>query len=208
MQHFSLAVTCSFQCHANSELRDDMTRKFEVRLVLQQAHEFLQGLVVKAARAVEGGLYVDAKHHGCRICKACKTHGPPTPTPARDLMSIRNPVNHGARFEGDLFSALRHSPYVVRSFEFALVDGAVALDNTFDANSNYADRFWRIDQQQRNPDLRTENEMLYFDGKSSSSAVAEGQVFLTTIKQRRLVAFYVCICANDPRFVELIPNRY
>ncbi|THW06077.1 hypothetical protein D6D25_08138 [Aureobasidium pullulans] len=124
------------------------------------------------------------------------------------MQSIRNPVNHGARFEGDLFSALRHSPYVVRSFEFALVDGAVALDNTFDANSNYADRFWRIDQQQRNPDLRTENEMLYFDGKSSSSAVAEGQVFLTTIKQRRLVAFYVCICANDPRFVELIPNRY
>jgi hypothetical protein len=125
------------------------------------------------------------------------------------MQRVRNPINHGARFEGDVFSVLRHSPYVTRAFEFALADGAVSCNFAFDTTSTYAARFWQVDQRQRYPDLSDKAcELLLFDVKSTTSAIAGGQVYLTTFRQRREVAFFVCICANDPTFVELIPNYY
>lgn len=118
-------------------------------------------------------------------------------------------MNRGAELEGDIFSVLRQSPYVLRSFEFAVADGAVDCTRSFDSQTSFADRFWLADQQQRDPDPSDEpSKLLFFDVKSTTSAVAGHQIYETSINQRRHVAFYICICASEPGFVEIIPNRH
>ena len=47
-------------------------------------------------------------------------------------------------YEGDIFSVLWQSPFVVRSFEFALADGALDCANEFSPGTTYADRFWEM----------------------------------------------------------------
>lgn len=53
----------------------------------------------------------------------------------------------GALFEGDVFSVLWHLPFVIRSFEFALADGALDCNSSGedispdDSPSSWADRF-------------------------------------------------------------------
>jgi len=52
-----------------------------------------------------------------------------------EALSILTPLsirNSGARLEGDVFSILKQSPFVVRSFEFALADGAIDCTQSFD----------------------------------------------------------------------------
>ena len=113
--------------------------------------------------------------------------------------------NSGAVFEGDIFTVLASVPYLVRSFEFAVADGALDCDNSFPPNATYADRFWAVDQAQL-PTIP--KRLLLFDVKSKIAQLAGDQYYVTSIRQRREVAFYIGICVADPSFVELIPNLY
>lgn len=49
--------------------------------------------------------------------------------------------NHGAVYEGDIFSILKQSPLIVRAFEFARADTAIHCGGTFALDTPYADRF-------------------------------------------------------------------
>jgi hypothetical protein len=112
--------------------------------------------------------------------------------------------SRAAVFEGDIFAILLACPYVVRSFEFAVADGALDCSKEYSTETGFADRLWKVEQ-----DLRSDSashKLLLFDVKSSSARDAGEQVYITTIKQRRHVAFYLGVCASDPGFVELIPN--
>jgi hypothetical protein len=131
--------------------------------------------------------------------------------------------NRGARFEADIFSALFQDPKTIRSFEFGKVDGAIdCLDDIApttsqasedDANHlqeqlpSFAKRFWDLDEQFKiHPRSR---RLVPFDVKSTVYNVPHKQIYATTLAQSETTAFYICICAADPRYVELIPNvRY
>lgn len=127
------------------------------------------------------------------------------------LRAISGVTNIGSRYEGDVFSVLMKSPYVVRSFELALVDGAVDCTNAFNEPDswNYADRLWTAEYRQQNPDPRqVPSEFLPFDVKSVTASPAGHQEFVSSAQQMRYVAFYICIYANDPTFAALIPNYH
>ena len=115
--------------------------------------------------------------------------------------------NRGALFEGNIFSALWHLPFVVRSFEFALVDGTLDCNNDF-TGASYADRLWEVNQRSRREAVSgtTPNKLLHFDVKSSTAQDAGKLYYITTSQQQRHVAFFIGTCAADPSFVELIPN--
>lgn len=121
--------------------------------------------------------------------------------------SILNPLdnlllrNRSAVSEGDVFSILSHSPFVIRSFEFALVDGAIDCTHAHRADSSFADRLWATEQASLLSD--TTSELLLFDIKSSFNF---GHHYMSSVFQKRRVAFYICISSADPSFVELIPN--
>ena len=110
--------------------------------------------------------------------------------------------NRGARYEGDIFSTLQHSPYALRSWEFALADGAIYCNGSFDWGASFAGRFSGIEQAEGEVDL------LLFDVKSKISQEAGDQIYATTTRQEQDVAFYIGVCAADTSFVELIPNIY
>lgn len=113
--------------------------------------------------------------------------------------------NSGAVFEGDIFVVLTSLPYIVRSFEFAVADGALDCGNSFPPNATYADRFWAVEQEQL-PTIP--KKLLLFDVKSNIAQLAGHQYYVTSIRQRREVAFYLGVCVADPSFVELIPKLY
>ena len=73
--------------------------------------------------------------------------------------------NRGAGFEGDIFSILRHSPYIVRSAEFALVDGAIDCTRQYAHEEGYAARLW-VAQHLPPPD---QSDLLLWDAKSSAA---------------------------------------
>ena len=50
--------------------------------------------------------------------------------------------NRGTLYESDIFSILKHSPFVVRSFEFGLADGALDCTRQYDTPMTYAEWFW------------------------------------------------------------------
>ncbi|PVI01131.1 hypothetical protein DM02DRAFT_491548, partial [Periconia macrospinosa] len=106
-----------------------------------------------------------------------------------------------------IFAFLSTRADVCRSFEFAVADGALRL--TIDdqrPDLNYADRFWELEQRlSREPGSQV---LIPFDVKSRTSCKAEEQLYVTTVRQRQRVAFYICVCAANPRFVEVIPNRH
>lgn len=115
--------------------------------------------------------------------------------------------NRGAIYEGDVFSVLQHSPYVVRSFEFAVADGCISCDQEFDPSTNFADRLWEAIRNARSQEGKP-HRLVLFDIKSTVSETAGDQVYITTHRQRQLVAVFINICAADTKFVDLIPNRY
>jgi hypothetical protein len=115
-----------------------------------------------------------------------------------DTLLLRN---RSAVAEGDVFSILSRSPFVIRSFEFALVDGAVDCTNTHRIGSSFADRLWATEQASLLPDVTS--ELLLFDVKSSFNF---GHRYVSSVFQKRRVAFYICISSADPSFIELIPN--
>lgn len=113
-------------------------------------------------------------------------------------------LSRGAVFEGDVFSVLRHCPFIVRAFEFALADGAINCTCGYSPTMTYAERVWELSQTQ----LLNESQLLLFDVKSNIGQNAEKQIYFTNSRQRRDVAFYIGVCAADPSFVELIPNLH
>lgn len=134
---------------------------------------------------------------------------PLTTKPGESLATLLS--NRGALYEGEIFLALEHlfsvfseSSFVVRSFEFSLADGALDCAQDFDSGTSFVDRFFTIDQ--RLPSEET--TLVLFDIKGKVSLKAGDHIYSTTLKQRRQVAFYICICAADPTYVELIPNLY
>ena len=121
------------------------------------------------------------------------------------LRAIERAINlsRGALYEGDVFSLLKPSPYVVRGFEFSPVDGAIDCSREYDTGQGYGGRLWDV---QERPKLQAPSCFGLFDVKSSVGKVAGDQEFISTTEQKKLVAFYIGICAADPTFVELEPN--
>lgn len=121
-------------------------------------------------------------------------------------------ARRGAAFEADIFAVLLTCPLVIRSAEFALADGALyATPNVIPPIGNFTERFWKL-----NEDVRIDRGssrfwsrlLVLFDIKSKVSRRAEDQIYTTPVSQRARVAFYICICAANPSYVELIPNRH
>ncbi|KAL1599743.1 hypothetical protein SLS60_007547 [Paraconiothyrium brasiliense] len=132
--------------------------------------------------------------------------------------------NGGPRFEARAFAAMYHLPYVTRSAEFANVDGVLDCKTAAEENDHawasltlapgaiepasavvsFADRFYALIRfagaHHADPIL------VPFDVKSSSSHRPRDQQYHTSVDQRRCAAFYICFCAADPAFVEVIPN--
>lgn len=113
--------------------------------------------------------------------------------------------NRGAIYEGDVFSVLRTSPFVIRSFEFALADGAIDCTYSYKPSLSYADRYWSMYSRRYDSEAST---LLLFDVKSTIAEDSGDQVYITTVGQRRHVAFYIGINAADPTFVEVVPNYH
>lgn len=113
----------------------------------------------------------------------------------------------GQTLEGDIFQALKQSPHVVRSLEFALADGAIDCSRARPTNMSYAERLMHIFSFE--PDEEIMSEIVLFDVKSSSTDDEEShRVYKTVEGQRRRVGFWVCISAADPHWVDVIPNRH
>ncbi|GAB7356119.1 hypothetical protein MBLNU459_g6719t1 [Dothideomycetes sp. NU459] len=109
-----------------------------------------------------------------------------------------------AVYEGDVFSVLSHSPYIVRSSEFALGDGVIDCTRSYPHNMSFADRFWDLDQRQVVEEMAS--ELLLFDIKSSIGDAAGAQSYMANTNQQQETAFFLGICAADTSYVELIPN--
>ena len=119
-------------------------------------------------------------------------------------LAQRLALSRGALYEGDLFAILRRSPFVLRSFEFSLADGAVDCSREYDASLSYVRRLW--DAVSRGEHEQTASELIPFDVKSTVGSQAGDQQYITTAAQKRRVAFYIGIVAADPTFVDVIPN--
>ncbi|XP_014559609.1 hypothetical protein COCVIDRAFT_24093 [Bipolaris victoriae FI3] len=120
--------------------------------------------------------------------------------------------NRGTHFEAEIFSHLSCCPFVLRSYEFAIADGALyATLNSEPPTGSYTERFWQLNEQVRM--LRNTSEhwkriLVPFDIKSSVSNRPEDQRYITTVRQRARVGFYIAVCAINPEYVEIIPNRF
>jgi len=131
---------------------------------------------------------------------------PPSAVNSLDALDRLVLSNRGALYEGDIFSILKRSLFVIRSFEFALADGAIDCSGGCSPDTSFADRFWDVDQELLlNP---TSKKLVLFDVKSKVSQSAGDQIYSTTVGQRHHVAFYIGICAADLSFVELFPNYH
>ncbi|GAB7364322.1 hypothetical protein MBLNU230_g4866t1 [Neophaeotheca triangularis] len=111
---------------------------------------------------------------------------------------------HGASYEADVFSLLKHSSFVVRAFEFGLADGALDCSNSYQDGESYASRFYDL-HNRRHTDA---SELLLFDVKSSVGERAGDQRYITPVCQRQHVAFYIGMNSADTTFVDIIPNYY
>lgn len=113
--------------------------------------------------------------------------------------------NFAAVCEGDVFSVLFALEPVIRSFEFAPVDGAVSLEAPIHApRSTYAERLLAArNHLLKNP--RT-HRFVQFDVKSTTGLEAGAQHPITGLRQHGKTAFYIVVCASDPGFAALVPN--
>lgn len=133
------------------------------------------------------------------------------PAQPTDMSTILNALDSalfrdlGQTLEGDIFQALKKSPHVVRAWEFALADGAIDVTWTRDVGMTYAERLWHLFSY--GPESK-QSELVLFDVKSSSVVEDSDRSFISTKAQRLRVAFYLCISATDPEWVDLIPNYW
>ncbi|KAL1612568.1 hypothetical protein SLS60_000796 [Paraconiothyrium brasiliense] len=72
--------------------------------------------------------------------------------------------------------------------------------------TSFADRHYALAQRVAANPSGTSCTLIPFDVKSSTSHKPQKQKYRTTLEQRRLTAFFICLCAADPGFVEVIPN--
>jgi hypothetical protein len=117
----------------------------------------------------------------------------------------------GTHLEAEVFAALLHCAFVVRSFEFALADGALYASEGPYPSGNYTERFWQLNEQVRmfrNSTQHSRRALVLFDIKSSVSRHAQDQIYITQAQQQAQVGFYIAICAANPDYVEVIPNRF
>lgn len=112
--------------------------------------------------------------------------------------------NRGGLYEAKLFQALLSSPYVVRSAEFAALDGAVDCSATYGQNVRFAERFFDLWQAQR----IKPHKLLLFEVKSTVGREAETQRPNFTQTQRTHAAFYICVNAANAAYVDLVPSHY
>ncbi|KAF1992796.1 hypothetical protein P154DRAFT_583468 [Amniculicola lignicola CBS 123094] len=92
----------------------------------------------------------------------------------------------GAYFEAYVFATLFHLSHIIRSFEFAPVDGA--LDCSQDSTPNtslesFGNRFWELNEQIRDDPHLGRCLLVPFDVKSTVSFSAEDQIYITTLSQ-------------------------
>ena len=106
----------------------------------------------------------------------------------------------GIIHEAEIFHFLREVPFMIRSAEFGLADGALAMNRDFAPGSSYISRLNTV------TDVSHETRLLLFDVKSKISRIAGEQIYITTVRQRSKVAFYLGYCVADPQYVEIIPN--
>ena len=121
-----------------------------------------------------------------------------------ELIGRRIFQSRGILYEGDIFSILLHSPFVIRAFEFALADFAIDCTRTYDKAQSFAQRFWTV--YQHGSPKPGSSDLLLAEVKCSVAGAAGSQAYITTRAQRRRVAFYIGINAADPSFVDVIPN--
>lgn len=115
--------------------------------------------------------------------------------------------NRGAQYEKIIFESLRNRDFVARSFEFSPVDGALACDQTFRASDSYADRLHILNTSAERPGYT--ERLVLFDVKGKRAGEAKSKAtHNTSTFQHRQVAFYLCICAQNLDFVELVPNYH
>lgn len=127
------------------------------------------------------------------------------PDSVNPLYVINALLNYrGALYEGDVFTVLSTSSYIVRSFELTLADGVIDCTYEYALETGFTTRLWDLDQRLR-LDLRR-GQLLLFDVKSKVSPYAGDQKYLTGVAQRGHVAFYIGCCVADPTSIELIPN--
>lgn len=125
------------------------------------------------------------------------------------LASLYRPVlsQRGHIYEGDVFSCLRSHPEVVRSFEFAVADGAIhcGKDNYLRGSEqtlSYGARYDKVVLRQ----AKQEAAFILFDVKSTTTDCAGAQTFISTQAQADNIAFYICVFAANTGVVALIPN--
>ena len=123
------------------------------------------------------------------------------------LLPQRNAI-----YESEIFHFLRTAlNFVVRGYEFSLVDGALTIDRDFQRDDSFADILWKVDSASR--DVRggvregSGCRLLLFDVKARLSRFSGDTTYITTTRQQSQAAFYLGYCAADPRYVELIPNH-
>lgn len=118
----------------------------------------------------------------------------------------------GTFFEAEIFDTLLHHAFVIRSPEFALADGALfATEGGQPPLGNYTERFWRLNEDiriTRGDEAHRARILVPFDVKSCVSGRAEDQTYITSTRQQSRMGFYIAICAADPGWVEVIPNRF
>ncbi|KAK5742333.1 hypothetical protein LTR17_003345 [Elasticomyces elasticus] len=89
------------------------------------------------------------------------------PAPAVSLAFLLN--NRGAIYEADIFAAIQQSPHIVRAFEFALCDAAIACDSHFPLDLAYADRFAQVERDASFPVPERPCRLIFFDVKGKRS---------------------------------------
>jgi hypothetical protein len=114
--------------------------------------------------------------------------------------------NYGSLGEGDIFAVLSRNEHVVRSFEFAAVDGGIVLEKPeHTLGATYAERFLCLWDHMQSDEPHS-RRIIPFDAKSSTGLEAGAQTYYTRSNQHSKTAFFITICASDPNFVSLIPN--
>ncbi|GIZ40155.1 hypothetical protein CKM354_000350700 [Cercospora kikuchii] len=122
-----------------------------------------------------------------------------------DLLSVLEcitPHNLSALWEGDIFSVLLQSPFMIRAFEFGAADGGLDCSTRYPETDSYAERWATFVER---PPGRG-HKVVLFDVKSTVAAEAGRQRYFTFPLQYALAAFYICVAAGDPVYIDVVPN--
>jgi hypothetical protein len=132
------------------------------------------------------------------------------PAPTISLLQLLTPLflrDLGQTLEGDVFQVLKQSPFIVRSLEFALADGAIDCSRERPATTSFAERLWNVFSYEPEEDFMS--DLIYLDVKSGSADDERShQDYMSIEGQCRKVGVWVCISAANSAWVDVIPNRH